>query len=134
MCVARLKRANSLGCRGRLNAVFVRRVWGNREESEETNISLTVTSRFSPCLLRPDGFSQTFTGGNSRLKMLLCTRGGTRGTDGAEANASGPGNGVLSAYQAESQETLAAEGLKGDVAGSQDFCGSAHAGLVQTRF
>lgn len=32
--------------------------------------------------------------------------GGTRGTDGAEANASGPGNGVLSAYQAESQETL----------------------------
>lgn len=38
------------------------------------------------------------------------------GADGAEANASGPGSGALSAYQAESRETLTAERLKSDVA------------------
>lgn len=32
VCVAGLKRANSLGCRERLNAAFVRNVWGTERK------------------------------------------------------------------------------------------------------
>lgn len=51
MCVAGLKRAERLGCRGRLNAAFVRSVGGTEGKAKEPIFKIQVLSVFP-------GFSQ----------------------------------------------------------------------------